>query len=51
MNTTYYFSGMETMKESVKLNKAIVTRVRKRIKVTKQTIGGFFEVAAEDALA
>ena len=43
----YYFSGM---KESVKIDAALVEKVRKRIKKTKQTIGGFFEIAAKSEL-
>jgi hypothetical protein len=35
------------MKESVKIDAALVEKVRKRIKKTKQTIGGFFEIAAK----
>lgn len=38
------------MKESVKIESAIVDKVRKRIKKTKQTIGGFFELAAKSEL-
>jgi hypothetical protein len=34
------------MKENVKIDGAIVEKVRKRIKKTKQTIGGFFELSA-----
>lgn len=35
-----------SMKESVKINKSIVDKVRKRTQKTKQTIGGFFELSA-----
>ena len=38
------------MKESVKIDSAIVDKVRQRIKKTKQTIGGFFELAAKSEL-
>lgn len=39
------------MKESVKIDKAILTKIRQRIKKTKHTIGGFIEVAAEQLLS
>lgn len=38
------------MKESVKIDATLVDKVRKRIKKTKQTIGGFFEIAAKAEL-
>ena len=38
------------MKESVKIDAALVDKVRRRVKKTKQTIGGFFEAAAESSL-
>jgi len=34
------------MKESVKISSAILKKVRREVKRTKQTIGGFFEVSA-----
>lgn len=43
IKSTYYFSGM---KESVKIEKAVVEKVRRHTKKTRQTIGGFFELAA-----
>lgn len=38
------------MKESVKIDAALVEKVRKRIKKTKQTIGGFFELSVQTSL-
>lgn len=35
-----------TMKESVKIDTSVVNKVRRYVKKTKQTIGGFFELAA-----
>lgn len=39
------------MKESVKIDTDVVRAVKKRIKETKQTIGGFIEIAAQRELA
>jgi|SRR5580693_3687848 hypothetical protein len=39
------------MKESVKLETDLVKSVKKHIKTTGQTIGGFFEIAAKSELA
>ena len=36
--------------ESVKINGAIVGKVRKHVKKTRQTIGGYIEIAIERAL-
>jgi hypothetical protein len=38
------------MKESVKIESKVLDSVRKRIKTTGQTIGGFIELAAEKEL-
>lgn len=38
------------MKESVKIDAALVGKVRKKIKKTKHTIGGFFELSTETFL-
>lgn len=39
------------MKESVKIDKATVTKVRRHVKKSKQTIGGFFELMATVGLS
>lgn len=36
--------------ESVKIDADIVSKVREHVKKTKQTIGGFFTIAAEKEL-
>lgn len=44
----YYFSGMNT--ESIKIDSKVVGKVRKHVKGTKQTIGGFVALAIENEL-
>jgi hypothetical protein len=54
MISTFYFSAMkekkEAIHESVKIPTGVVAKVREHVKKTKQTIGGFFELAAEKEL-
>jgi hypothetical protein len=38
------------MKESVKVSSDVLERVRKRIKETKQTVGGYYDLAAQEKL-
>lgn len=39
------------MKENVKVDSSLVDKVRKRVKKTGQTIGGFFEMAAYESFS
>jgi hypothetical protein len=36
--------------ESVKVSKPILNKVRKHVQKTKQTIGGFYDLAAEEKI-
>lgn len=40
----------DTMKENVKVSTVTLNKVRKRVKKTKQTVGGFYDLAAEEKL-
>jgi len=38
------------MKENVKVSTSVLNRVRKQVKKTRQTVGGFYDIAAENKL-
>ena len=41
---------MKTITESIKVSKSTLNKVRKYVKKTKQSIGGFYDLAAQEKI-